>query len=248
MKRVIIFLGVSLCICAIACKKDTTSDLLDAKIAFTKSDTLLIGEPTMLYLTGAGATGKAVWKISPDTVGFVNYLDNRASVVFGTAGTFRVTATIGGKSVSTSIVVLNQVYRQPNSRFANTISFYPWEKLYIQPEKSILPGDTGLYCSLTTANKYFCSSALFSFNTRSSDDEMSVDFKGVFIPFECFTTPVELTTNKRKARWFVTGNLVQLNLNFNGVTYKGTIERTGTSFKINWPDSSVIKISPLELK
>ncbi len=176
------------------------------------------------------------WRVQP-TETVIN-AGTYAMIYFQNPGKYRVFA-IDSISLDTTFIdveVTGEVYVAPNYEQ----SFQENEQLYITPFSS---PDSANFLAFKTVTKgnYNCLNNQLIASRNKTGDTYQLDFKGVSVGTYCQTG----TATSKATTWIdhdVPENVTnQLEIIFNGKTYKGTIKKTGIKFEFIWPyDSGIV--------
>jgi hypothetical protein len=162
----------------------------------------------------------------------------KATVYFQKPGKYRVFA-IDSMSYDTTYIdveVSGEEYVAPNY----DQGFQENEQLYITPFSS---PDSANFLAFKTVTKgtYNCLNNWLAVRRDKTGDKYQLDVQGVNVGTYCQTGEV----TSKATSWIdhdVPENVTnQLEITFNGKTYKGTIKKTGLKFEFIWPyDSGII--------
>lgn len=121
MKMMKHFIPVLALVFALSCKKDKGIEA--GNIVYEQAITdIKKNEPVLLTFSNSNNTAKVEWAINPTTQTTISEVGNTATITFGLAGTYTVTATAGSISAKYKVVVNNVEYNPYGSNFNMTAS------------------------------------------------------------------------------------------------------------------------------
>lgn len=126
-----------------------------------------------------------------------------------------------------------------------TVSFDTADQIKITASRiDFSDTSTSLVFSAETISSYTCTSNSLSFLFTSDATSYDINYTGVSRGRDCTTgtSPASSVVYLNPA----TGTRT-LNIKFKGITYSGTITKTGNKFTINWSYKSGVTISPTNL-
>ncbi|MEO6283344.1 MAG: hypothetical protein ABIN80_03370 [Dyadobacter sp.] len=176
------------------------------------------------------------WRVQPEET-IING-GTSATAYFQNAGKYRVFAidSISYDTTFIDVEVIGEEYVAPNYEQG----FVENEQLYITPISS---PDSANYLAFNTVTKgnYNCLNNQLAVRRDKAGDIYKLDFQGVSVGTYCQTG----ATTSKATTWIdhdVPENVTnQLEITFNGKTYKGTIKKVGLKFEFIWPyDSGII--------
>jgi hypothetical protein len=162
----------------------------------------------------------------------------KATVYFQKAGKYRVFAidSLSNDTTFIDVEVIDEEYVAPNYEQG----FLENEQLYITPFSS---PDSANFLAFKTVTKgnYNCLNNQLAVSRDKTGDIYKVAVHGVSVGSYCQTG----ATTAKATTWIdhdVPENVTnQLEITFNGKTYKGIIKKTGIKFEFIWPyDSGII--------
>jgi hypothetical protein len=245
MKSVIPVLGILFVTCFIACKKDA-SVKNDPSIEASKTNAIKKGEPVQFELIQTSASGSTNWTVNPSENTQINSSGNNASVLFGTKGSYTITAVNGAETATTIVSVSDSVYTGDVTPIPSTIlPLAEDEVIKIAVSRIDTNSIAGLLFLVQTANSYTCLSNSLISETITGANGYTIKYTGVNVPGGC-------TTGSAKAAGFnflypISNGTISLSIELNGTTYSGTITKTAEGFSIDWPYTNGIIISPTSL-
>ncbi len=233
--------GLILVISFLACKKDEST--IGTSLTASKSSLVKRGEPVLFTMTSVGAGSSVNWTIQPSTNAQITANGNQASIKFSQKGAFTITGTSGSASASKAVSVTDTSYSVAGTP-STTLSFSSGELLKITVSKFDSGSISGLLFSVVTTNSYTClQNSLLSVATHNTNS-FTFDYTGVLVPSGCTSGTAKAGTFNA---FFPASGTNTLTINFNGTSYTGTIVKTGSSYTINWPNSTKVQISPMSL-
>jgi len=240
---------LSAAVITVSCQKESNSS--DASLSVSKSTSVKKGEPVTFTMNGA--SGRTVtWTVTPAAGTQVVTTGNTASIRFSARGEYLVAAAAGDLNASARVNVTDTVYVPDTTggggSGSTVLPIQAGDKLAIQVAKNLV--DSGgistawLQLSAVTQNAYTCAgNSLLS--AVSNTGGFAIDYSGVFVPAGCTSGSIPAGNLSNLSPVF--GGSTPLSVRFRGITYTGTIQRTGNAITIAWPDSSVVRISPRNL-
>jgi hypothetical protein len=248
MKRVVIpVLGLLIAIFFISCKKDAASAVAsNLSLEASKTSAIKKGEPVLFELPLASSSGTINWTVKPSANTQINSSGNSASVLFGSKGTYTITAVNETTTASSSVTVKDSVYTGGDNIIpAATLSLAAGEVIKIAVSRIDTNSVAGLLFIAQTTNSYTCLSNNLITETIAGTNAYSIKYTGVNVPGGC-------TGSVTKASGFnflypISNGTITLTIEVNGISYSGTITRAGDRFTISWPDTNGVVITPTSL-
>lgn len=245
MKKLIIpALTAILFISIASCKKEnSTASTTNATLKASKTSSIKKGEPVLFTLSNSAAAAVA-WNVSPSLNAHVNETGTNASIMFGSSGTYIVTAVSGGSTDSSIVSVMDSSYIPP-PQVSTIVPFVSNEEIKITASKLDSAGYAGLILFAQTVNSYPCLSSYLLSDQTYETGSYGIDFLAVNIPYDC-------TTGSAKPGAFeymipMADGTNALTITLKGVIYRGSIVKAGNSYTINWSYTSGVTISPSTL-
>jgi hypothetical protein len=238
-------LGILFATCVTACKKDD-SGKINPTIEASKTDAIKKGEPVQFELTTSSASGATNWTVNPHANTQINSSGNNASVLFGSKGTYTITAVNGGETATTVVNVSDSVYTGGPGPIPPAILYLADdEEIKIAVSRIDTNSIAGLLLLVQTKNSYPCLSNNLISQTIAGSDGYTIQYTGVNVPGDC-------TTGSAKAAGFnflypISNGTISLSIELNGKVYKGSITKTTDGFTIDWPYTNGVIISPTSL-
>jgi hypothetical protein len=245
MKVFIPVLGILFATWFMGCKKDTAVKN-NPSIEASKTNAIKKGEPVQFELIQTSATGVTNWTVNPSANTHINSSGNNASVLFGSKGTYTITAVNGAETANTIVNVSDSVYTGGGSPIPPTIlPLSGDEVIKIAVSRIDTNSIAGLLFLVQTTNSYSCLSNSLISQTIARTNGYTIKYTGVNVPGDC-------TTGSTKATGFnflypISDGTISLSIELNGQTYSGTVTKTTDGFTIDWPYTNGVIISPTSL-
>lgn len=228
----------------VACQKEKNEE--QSQLTASKTADVKKGESVVFRFSGASVNDSVSWSVNPSAGVQVNATGNSASFKFAVAGNYVVTARFGSNSSSLGISVNNQnADTTVGGGTGNVIvPLGAGDKIRIALQKSAVDSNGGtLFLSALTDNAYNCLNNSLAYTQSADSSSFAINYSGVFTPSSC--TAGTARAGAISTFYAVPNGSRTFAVTVKGVRYSGTIQRSGNSYSVSWPDSSVVKISPL---
>jgi hypothetical protein len=230
----------------IACQKENS--VTQVALEASKTSSIKRGEPVVFILPQAPAGSTVQWSVSPNTNTQINTSGNQASILFGSKGSYRVTAISANITASREVTVSDSTYTgggNTGGTPASTLPFSAGETIKINLSRIDSGMTAGLGLAAITTNSYTCLNNSLLSTLSTATNSYSIDYTGVYVPADC-------TSGTAKAAGFnhiypVSIGTNNLTIKVNGTVYSGTIVKSGNQFTIHWPYTTGVTISPTSL-
>jgi hypothetical protein len=249
MKRnILIMMIAALLIGFLACNKDENEPGA-SKLEASKTEKIKLGEPVLFKFSEAPAGSAVQWTVSPDNDVKVTANGNTASILFGQKGNYFVNATLGTLKGTSEVSIQDSIYNPGGG--SPTIVPLTGDQIAITVTK--MPdsiGKIGLNLAFVTKNKYKCmnNSLLFTrMDENNTTPTYKINFSGVEIPADANCTGGESLAQGATVFYPIAVGNSALEIILNGIVYKGSINKTGSTITISWTYTSGVTISPLVL-
>jgi hypothetical protein len=224
-----------------SCKKDADTNK-QSDLESSKTTDIKLGEPVVFKLAAADPSGMVNWNVTPNTDVQIQPSGNTASFFFGIPGIYEVNATSGSIKGTTEVTVQDSIY-YPNP-FGGTNEPLTGDQIFITVSETDSMGFSGLIFRHVTEKKYNCLNHTLIFDNLFAGQNLKIDFKSVFIPFQEFCTAGEDYASSGTT-WFPIedGNHV-FEAVLDGISYTGSFVKNGSTYTFNWPYNSGVILSP----
>ncbi len=240
-KRYPVVIVLLLIVSFVSCKKNDAANKSDLQAS--KTNSIQKGEPVSFTFPQTASGVK--WSVSPASNVQINYSGNKTSILFGEAKEYTISAQSNGTTASTKVSVNNDVFNTA-TQGGTLVPFADGEQFKIDAF-TIDSGTVykGVGFSVRTTKEYLCYSSFIVSEMTKDKDSYIIKYSGVNTPDGC-------TEGKSNAGTFQFLNALEegttkISIVVKNKTFSGTIERSGKSITLNWPDASVIKITPTSL-
>ncbi len=243
MKKIITgTLSLLIMMCIVACKKDNAVN--NQGLVASKTSSVKKGEPVPFSFPSVPASSAVKWSVSPSIHTQVAANGNQAIIRFLEKGSFVVTATFNGAMASQSVSVTDSSYTEDTAT-GTILPITPDDVVKISVARIDSGSTSGLLFTAKTSNAYICANNSMTTETEFSTTSITLKYTGVNVPVGCNSgTAYPIGSS---SIYPVSSGSNILNVVLNGITYSGTIVKTGNSYTINWPDTGKVMISPTSL-
>jgi len=226
-----------------SCNKDENEQTL-AGIDASKTSKIKKGEPVNLTFSRAPDESAVQWSVAPDNDVQINASGNTASVLFSEAGTYTINAIYGALKGSIDVSVLDSIY---NPGGGDTPIYEPLtgDQIFITVARYDSMGISGLDFRYITEKKYNCLNHTLLLGNIFSGQNLKVVFNCVFIPSGEFCTPGEDYASSGTAWYPVEEGSHAFEVFLDGITYTGSLVKSGSTYTFTWPYTSGVTITPL---
>lgn len=247
----------------LSCQKEHSSD---PSVAAEKTEGIKKGEPIVFSVDGANAQ----WAVSPGNAKITTN-GNTATILFSKAGSYQVTANTGYSVSRITVNVSDSSWcndiRQmcdstgtdtcrygncpprdtiPSDTIPRRDSIYSLhnDQIFITPVKINSGAISGLLIKSATQLSYPCSNnfLIANFITDTSGANYTFKYAGVHVPYACGgpSGPAK----SMRALFPEHNGTYGFKVVLNGITYTGSLTKTGSQYSFNWPYTSGVIISP----
>lgn len=226
-----------------ACQKkldNTASSFLEA----SKSEKIAIGEPVRFSASGQAPTDSTTWQVSPSEFAQIRSNGMDATIIFNRAGTYIIQGQTGILSQSSTVSVTDSVY-QPPVDYSTISEWKQGDQLQISAIRIDSGMNTGLALKLSTTETYNCLNSLLPVSRDFSQEGFHLTVDKVLIP-----SPTGCISGQSKITGFtqfypISEGTHPFQISLLNTTYNGSVERIGSTIRINWPTGNDVTISPL---
>lgn len=264
MKKILIpFLLCAGIVGYLSCQKEHSSD--PNSLNAPKTDGIKKGEPIQFSVNNlSGETAR--WSVSPATNVQLNSKGNNATVYFGKAGSYTVTALMGGITSRVMVTVSDSSYCDDSTHHRcdsiprdsiprdsipvdtthigrDSLFSILGDQLHLTPSRIDSGSTSGLAIAAITERKYPClNNYLASYVVISNDSGYSIHYTGALVPWSC----INGQTQARATRVIfpIQNGTHQFSVVVGGVPYTGSFTKTGNQYSFSWPYNSGVIISP----
>lgn len=261
MKKVLIpILLFATIVTYLSCQKEHGSGPLP--VAAEKTEGIKKGEPILFSVEGDNAQ----WAVSPGNAK-ITANGNRATILFAKAGSYVVTANTDYTNARITVNVTDTSWCTDTTRHCDTSiidtcrygnciprdSIYAIEstdQIFLKPIKNDTGNVSGLLFQATTVKYYPCTNnslatAVITTGFDTTSRTYTFDYQGVVVPASC-------NGGSKRATSFsmlypMPDGTHTLKAVLRGITYTGSITKSGNQYSIYWPYTSGVVISPKTL-
>lgn len=233
------------------CNKNASSSPTSSKPSLTLSNsTVARGQQLNLSVQDLSAFAVVKWSVFPTSGTKVLSGKDQATAFFGNQGNYQVTATLYADSTSplpydsssSPVKVSDSVYTPPPPQQSDT-SALAGDAIQIEP---ITATDTGgLMMVVQTVNLYSCYPQLnYNFEITGNTIELYC------LSETSYTSSCGGIMSSAKAYIIApppADGVYNFNVILNTATYRGTLTITDQTYTFNWPYTSGVTISPLQI-
>lgn len=228
-----------------ACQKESK---VNVELTASKTTSVKKGEP--VYFSFTSPSGSSVnWSVTPSANVQMNSNGSTATLLFGKAGDYSVTANSGTFSSNRRISVLD-------SSFVHGDTILPHDTNYI----AALTGDkikitltkmdsarSGFAVHAQTFNSYNCLNNYLISGKTETGSGVSISYNGVYVPASAWCSGGSKKAETTDYYFPAADGTYELKIKLNGVVYTGSFTKTGNAYTFSWPNTSAVVISPLSL-
>lgn len=214
------------------------------------SSTVKKGEPLQVNASTIVNSPIIRWTITPANTSLVSAATSSSTILFSKAGGYTVTANyyadsssgISYDSVSSPVQVTDSVYVPPAPDPNSDTTSLVGDQLMITPAAM---SDSGFVLQFLSANLYNCIPYFlgYTYGFNNSTFTASFDYVGFYTVNNCGGA-----RNHAGVYIFygsVTDGDYQIDIAFNQVHYKGSVNVSGATYTFTWPYDSGVTMSPL---
>ena len=236
------FLVLLAAISFVACKKDSMVNAvsLDA----TKTSAIKKGEPVVFTLSGAPAGSTVNWSVTPTANVQINQTGNKASLLFGKAGNYEVTANTGSLTARGNVTVSDSAYTGGGG-ITYTLVPLNGDQIKLTPSRIDSGSTSGLIIYAITSNSYNCLNNFLVTGLNVTGADYVINYSGVNVPDAANCTSGQSKSAGMSYMYPVTDGNYVFKVVLNGTTYTGAFVKSGTTYTFTWPYTSGVTISPL---
>lgn len=246
-KTMIPVLGLFIVAGFIACKKNGANDnnsYHNAALVASKTTAIQQGEPVLFTLDNV--TDSVRWSVIPAANVQINSQGNKATILFGKAGSYEVKAMSGNLQASQKVNVADSAHLPDSANYRQA------SLLGDQLQLTISRIDSGSYSGLRiaarTKNSYNCLNSSLVSNLTTTGGDYSIRFSGIHIPSGDSCTAGQAKATSFNYLFPVADGRHVFNVILNDSTYTGSIVKKDSSYTISWPYSNGVTVSPLVIK
>jgi hypothetical protein len=246
----IILTGIIVGLTFTSCKHDPISQSADPSLqVLNNANQSSLQKGQVIWYAFNNPSSSISWSASPSQNVQIDTSGNKASFTFGTAGSYTINASSGSQKLSKNITVVDSIYN--GSPGANNQAFTANDKFSITTKKVDYSNSSSLVFIVSTQATYNCLNAEITY-TYNYFDTAPASYNINLLTASIPGSSNMVAGNGPATSWIPlpagnTDGTQNFSFIVAGKTYSGSYTRTGDSYVINWPDSSVISMSPLSL-
>ena len=245
MKKVTIpFLLLLAVISFVACKKDSASNTTTPSLTASKNAAIKRGEPIIFTLANTSAGSVTNWSVAPSANVQINKTNNYASILFGKAGTYAITASSGSITASTTVTVGDSTYTGGGGITYTKVPL-TGDQIKLTPSRIDSGSTYGLLISAITTNSYNCLNNFLPSDLAITGVDYAINFTGVDTPDAANCTTGQTQSSGMSYMYPVADGNHVFKVVLNGTTYTGSFIKSGATYTFTWPYTSGVTISPL---
>jgi hypothetical protein len=226
-----------------SCNKDENTPT-QSDLKASKTEEIKLGEPVNFTLTPAPDAGSVQWSVIPDANVQINAVDNKASILFRSAGSYSVRAAYGETGDSVVVIVEDSVYN-PGGGGEPIYEPLTGDQVFITVSRLDSMGISGLDFRYVTENMYNCLNHTLLFGNDFTDNGLKVVFNSVLIPSEEFCAAGEDHAYGGTAWYPIEDGNHAFEVFLDGTTYSGSFVKSGSTYTFTWPYESGVTLTPL---